>query len=339
MSSGKEVKKEEVKDSNEINVGQEFNFAFISDIETPENTKEVEGEKEETGEPLNGDENNSNRSAQNKLSNRDIYLKNVHLNIWNEIDEEGINWEDDNVLNEIHSVALKTSNKKELSETEEYYKHGGDIDELITLRLKEKEVQNIYNHIADEKSDKSEEAKIVAIRAKYSKIGWTDAKIQKQIELWKSTEGDDHDTMFDDEAFQAIGDIQEAIKVDIQAKIDSAKKAYDETQVKRKEFAETVKSKIEDKQEAKEVYKAFLSHDENTGLTDVDRMYLEMRNNPDKAIELFRFLKDIDAYVKNKTKKDVAEAVIERATKITLKDKKKEEEVSDFFIPFSLNKH
>ena len=315
----------------EIGVVNNFSFDFLTDIE--EETKPIEknSTKSESNEEVEDEvvevENSSlNRSAQETNINREAYLKNVSLGIWEEIDETDIDWTDDKILEEINKVAIKDKNK--LSATEEFQKNGGNIDELIDLRIKEKSIENIYNHIADENSEKSEEAKFLAIREKYSKVGWSDSKILKQIELWKKTEGEDKDTMFDDEAFQAIDEIKENVKIAIDAKINAAKKAFEEKEQKRKEYAETLKSKVEDKAEAKEIYKDFLSYDD-TGLTNVDRIYLQMRNNPETAIALYKFLKDPEKFINSKVKKEVSEAVIERATKITLAPKK-EKEIAEF---------
>jgi hypothetical protein len=297
--------------------------------ETEEEVKEVVESKKTTTKTKEEVKEKSGGSAPTA---KEVYKRNVELGIWDEIEEEDIDWEDPNVLKEIHNVIASERGKG--GEIQQYQKNGGDVDELVELMMHERQVEGLVRNILSENEEISESAKLYAIRHKYKSIGWDDKKIAKQIKLWQSEEGEENPTMFDDEAVNAVYEMKEGVVAEIEAKKEAAKKAYEQTQKKRLELAEKVKSLTEDKEEGKKAYKAFTNYDDNN-LNEVDRLYIEVRNNPELALELFRFLDNPESYKKKVSKKEVKEALVERATKIVVKKKPTEkEELADAFTFF-----
>lgn len=206
----------------------------------------------------------------------------------------------------------------------DFKKKGGNIETYIqTLSLKN-QAQNL--------DIETEEGKKTAIYAYYKNVvGWSDEKVLKHI--GRVIE----DLELDDEAEMAKGKIEEITAKQHQDLIERQNKIIEERENAKKAYKDGVNSKLKEKGVEKtlatKIVKAYTEEDDK-GFTEIDRKYLELRNNPDLAEELYFFMTDINTYKEKIATKKANEEKLDTFKNIKFikpqkQEKKKEEEVED----------
>lgn len=179
----------------------------------------------------------------------------------------------------------------------EYVKNGGNLQEFVkTYTLKER---------ATEIDIKSDMGKKSAIYSYYKNMhDWDDNAIQKHIKrLEESMDLDEHAEMAKSklEAVTAKNH-EELVKQQAEsARLrQEAEKKYIDT------LKESLKSEKFTTKQTNSILKDFTERDER-GFTEIDKRFLELRNNPEQTSFLWNVLMNTEDFIKNSTQKRVNE--------------------------------
>lgn len=240
----------------------------------------------------------------------------VSLGVWQDFQVEG---EREDFLDKETFEALKETQKEKI--LEEIY---GNVDEDEKEFLKIKKEGGdfkqyaqavLFKQAVNELDITTENGKKTAIFSYYKNmIGWSDEKIMKHIKRAEE------DMELDSEAEMAMEKISEKAEAQKQAIADAheakqaaIKKAEDE--YKKDLEANFKKVKGFDSVKIKNALKDFTERDEK-GFTNVDKKFLEYRNNPEEAEFLWNILMNREAYLKSAVNKKVTEENMKTMTKV-----------------------
>jgi hypothetical protein len=175
----------------------------------------------------------------------------------------------------------ETSFDKDEKEFLEFKKNGGDIkayaDSLTVIK-------NV-----DEKLDiTTDRGKKVAIATYYKNfVGWKDEKINNYIAMVEKS------LTLDEEAEMAEKEIKTKLQERHEALVEEAKERAAKIEEKDKEYKETLKEVAKNKKyetkQVNQILRDIVEKDE-TGLSAVDKKYVELRNNPELITDLWEYL-------------------------------------------------
>jgi hypothetical protein len=177
----------------------------------------------------------------------------------------------------------------------EFKKSGGDIKTYLqTLTTKEK-VENL--------DISTDEGKVIAIRTYYENVlkktpEWTEKFINRLIK----------DLDIDSEAEQAKDELDKIAKAQHDKVVKDTEQAAKQAEESRLKAIEDLKNTLkQDNLPTKElnfIVKGFTETDER-GLTEIDRHYLTLRNDPKKAKLVWDMLTNTEEFVKKVSKEEV----------------------------------
>lgn len=331
LETFEEVKKEEVKVEKKK-----------EDVESKEDKEKVKEEKvEEVVDEKNiidfGDDDEEEKKVEKKetekvkkeedeIDYQALAEALVSSGQWKEFEIEGEDKKIDketfeNLLKEQTSLKETEAKEKVLSvlsndekEFLEFKKKGGDLESFVkTFDFKQK---------AENLDITTDQGKKGVIYSYYKNmIGWKDERIQKHLATIEK------DLELDEEAEMAKSKIEEYGK----NKHEEVKNQTAEAARLRKEaedkYKEDVKSNLKEKgldtKKSNIIIRDFTDRDEK-GFTEVDKKYLELRNNPEKIDFLWSFLMDTDKFLEKISQKKVNEKELESFKKIKFNKKTKQ---------------
>jgi len=289
--------------------------------------EEVEEAAKETKAALSGDEDDFDYTA--------IAKQNVKLGIWSDYEDSDnleLTKETFTQLLELQENSKKTEIEKsildaQLPEEKEYFefkKNGGNLDSYYKARQRQQNVQNL-----DINTDTGKQN---AVYTYYKNVvGWDEARILKHIE--KSIK----DLDIDEEAQYAYDKISEMVNKEKEDLLAAQKEFALNREKQINEYKGTLREKMKssnfDSNKIKTAIDSFTKYDE-TGLAPIDKTFIAFKSDPEKAVELWKYLTDPDKYIQEATKKS-KEKESEKIF-LSLKDAKKSDTTSN--KPITLTK-
>lgn len=235
--------------------------------------------------------------------------------VFEQLSKQQDKWKKENLATTLFS-SLDPAEKEFLA----FKKQGGDLHTYYQSRT---QVDRINNLDID-----SEQGKLNSIYTYYKNfVGWNDAKIQKHLARISETPED-----LEEEAMSSYEKIQQHTKQQHQQLIEQQQQVAEQRQQAvndyKKTVRETLKTKNFNQNQIKSVVSGLTKLDEN-GFAEVDKAFLQFRNNPERAIELYRFLTDYQGYIEDVTRTRENETK-KRVFMDIKKAKKTEDEKRDF---------
>jgi hypothetical protein len=202
-----------------------------------------------------------------------------------------------------------------------FKKAGGDLDSYYQSRT-------VVNRLDNLDLD-SKNGKLNSIYTYYKNfVGWDDAKINKHLSR-VMRDADD----LEEEAQMSYNHIQTAAKQRHQQLLANQQKVSSEKakaiKSYRKTVRETLKGQNMNNNQIKTVIEGLTKIDD-TGFAEIDKAFLQFRNNPQASVLLYRFLTDFDAFME-----DAASSRVEQAKKKVFTDIKKSKKVQNEKKDFS----
>lgn len=235
--------------------------------------------------------------------------------VFEQLSKQQDKWKKENLATTLFS-SLDPAEKEFLA----FKKQGGDLHTYYQSRT---QVDRINNLDID-----SEQGKLNSIYTYYKNfVGWGDAKIQKHLARISESPED-----LEEEAMSSYEKIQQHTKQQHQQLIEQQQQVAEQRQQAvndyKKTVRETLKTKNFNQNQIKSVVSGLTKLDEN-GFAEVDKAFLQFRNNPERAIELYRFLTDYQGYIEDVTRTRENETK-KRVFMDIKKAKKTEDEKRDF---------
>jgi hypothetical protein len=235
--------------------------------------------------------------------------------VFEQLSKQQDKWKKENLATTLFS-SLDPAEKEFLA----FKKQGGDLHTYYQSRT---QVDRINNLDID-----SEQGKLNSIYTYYKNfVGWDDAKIQKHLARISETPED-----LEEEAMSSYEKIQQHTKQQhdqlVQRQQQVAEQRQQAVNDYKKTVRETLKTKNFNQNQIKSVVSGLTKLDEN-GFAEVDKAFLQFRNNPERAIELYRFLTDYQGYIEDVTRTRENETK-KRVFMDIKKAKKTEDEKRDF---------
>jgi hypothetical protein len=343
-----EDKKEEAT-NNVVEIKEEADpLSFLYEEpkeETAENKEEdkKEDKKEVAAIEKEVIEDNTNESGDVDYENIARVL--VEAGEWEEFEFEGVDGkitkEDFEQLRaEQQKIKLEKLREESFDKDEkeflEFKKNGGDIKAYVnSLTL----IQTV-----DSKLDvTTDEGKKVAVATYYKQIvGWSDEKVNRHIaRIEKDLELDEEAEMAEKEIKSRLKENHDNLIKEAQykaAKIEEDNRTYKET------LKETVKSKKFETKQVNQILRDVVEKDER-GLAEVDKKYIELRNNPELIVDLWEYLFNREKLVE-KIKKETAttnnrevfkKIVIGKRSKDTKNNSQDTNEKREVVVPIPIN--
>jgi len=214
----------------------------------------------------------------------------------------------------------KSAFSKDEQEFLEFKKNGGDIkayaDSLNKIQL------------VDDKLDiTTDEGKKIAIATYYKNvIGWNDERINKHISrLEKDLELDEEAEMADKEIKGMLKENHDKLVKEAAERSEKIKKENEEYE---KTLKETVKNKKYDTKQVNQIVKDVIVKDEK-GLAEVDKKYIELRNNPELIADLWEYFFNKEKLVEKIKREATTENNKETFKKIVFGKKGKQTKAGD----------
>jgi hypothetical protein len=235
--------------------------------------------------------------------------------VFEQLSKQQDKWKKENLATTLFS-SLDPAEKEFLA----FKKQGGDLHTYYQSRT---QVDRINNLDID-----SEQGKLNSIYTYYKNfVGWDDAKIQKHLARISETPED-----LEEEAMSSYEKIQQHTKQQHDQLVQQQQQVAEQRQQAvndyKKTVRETLKTKNFNQNQIKSVVSGLTKLDEN-GFAEVDKAFLQFRNNPERAIELYRFLTDYQGYIEDVTRTRENETK-KRVFMDIKKAKKTEDEKRDF---------
>jgi hypothetical protein len=187
-------------------------------------------------------------------------------------------------------------------------RNGGDISELI-------KVKETYADPLDSIDITTEEGQIQAVYLRMLAGGQDEDTIRRLIESYKR-EGN-----LEDIANKATQELRAAID----QQIENARIASENQKNQRKELIKQYKKEIRNNLEPfqlndniKNKIVTLATKEDENGRFEMDRLYYQLRENPEKAARLALFLLDEEEYVKQVTNSTVQQKKLESASKLKI---------------------
>lgn len=201
-----------------------------------------------------------------------------------------------------------------------FKKQGGDLHTYYQSRAQVDRVNNL-----DLESD---QGKLNSIYTYYKNfVGWDDAKINKHL-----TRISESPEELEEEAVSSFEKIQEHTKHQHQQLLQQQQQVAKEREEAVKNYKKTVRSSLKgrnfNQKQINSVVTGLTRLDEQ-GFAEIDKAFLQFRNNPEAAIELYRFLTDYKGYIEEVTRSRENETK-KRVFMDIKKAKKTEDEKRDF---------
>jgi hypothetical protein len=239
----------------------------------------------------------------------------IERGIWREIkDIDQFEWTDEN-YGELASAqaewAAEDMFNEMLDQSGDYgkvifnhIKNGGDPKEIIDLFKEAKRVNNL--DITEETGQQN------IIREYYSKVhSWSDAKITRFINAAIDNKA------LKDEATEVKDLLEKDIKAEVQAREQAQAKAIQERQEVEQRWAGTIVNALKSREdlsekEKKEIHQTALVYNQKLPdgrtVNQFTMDFMKLQQDPQKYIELIRFVKDPDKYTKRIEKEKDKEA-------------------------------
>ena len=187
-------------------------------------------------------------------------------------------------------------------------RNGGDINELIKAK-------EAYADPLDEIDFDTEEGQIQAIYLRLIAGGQDEDTIRRLIQSYKA-EGS-----LAQIAQQAEQDLRKALD----QQLENARLAAERGQQQRKDLLKQYKKDLKDNldvfqlnENIKNKIVTLATKEDENGRFEMDRLYYQLRENPEKAARLALFLLDEDEYVKQVTNSTVQQKKLESASKLKI---------------------
>lgn len=235
--------------------------------------------------------------------------------VFEQLSKQQDKWKKENLATTLFS-SLDPAEKEFLA----FKRQGGDLHTYYQSRT---QVDRINNLDID-----SEQGKLNSIYTYYKNfVGWDDAKIQKHLARISETPED-----LEEEAMSSYEKIQQHTKQQhaqlVQQQQQVAEQRQQAVNDYKKTVRETLKTKNFNQNQIKSVVSGLTKLDEN-GFAEVDKAFLQFRNHPERAIELYRFLTDYQGFIEDVTRTRENETK-KRVFMDIKKAKKTEDEKRDF---------
>jgi len=293
-----------------------------AETDTEDKSGEVETEeKDEIEAVLDGDieldfdGDDTPEETEDKIDKASSGPNTNYLSLTKKLIDEGI-WEDFEELGDIEELtkedfdeirkAQKEHKDNQVRETIlsefgdadkeylEFRKNGGDLDTYYQSKQALQQVQNI--------DTSTDEGKQQAFYYYHKAKGLEDKDIQR---LYKAAV----DNMsFDEEAEEAGEQLKEHFEKAHQQTIAQQKQAAKEAQERIKQYEKDLKKSLKDSgldtKQANQITKSYTNVDKETGLAEIDKLFLGLRQNPEMAADLYNFLLNPEDYKKKVSKKE-----------------------------------
>lgn len=323
-SKPKENDEQEEKESEDGNKEKEvFVKPLFGDEDTDEEEEDAENDKEKGAAK---EKKPKEPKGDDDVDYKNAYELNVKLGIWNEVDfgDEEPEFDGElfdkikNAQEERKESKLKEGVYEKLDPTDkeflEFKKNGGDINQWVN---------SVYNQKQLEEFDTSTDSGKKSIIASYYKntAGWTDAKIDRYIKTLE--EG----VELDEEADFAKGKMDELTKQNHQKLVEDQAKLKRQQEEAEKKYKDDTKNILKEQgyktTDVNMILRDIADRDES-GFTKLDRVFVDARNNPERAPELREFLMNRESFVKKLVQAEINKSKLEDAKKIKIKTDKKE---------------
>lgn len=299
----KEEGKEPIKTADEeVEIEDVLDPIKFGDEDTAKN-KQVTKAEQETKQALEEGEDDLDYTA--------IAKQNVKLGIWEDYEgSDDPNFELDketfkqlaDLQEKTKKEAIKNSVFESLDADEkeflEFKKNGGNLDLYYQARQRQQAVNNNLDISTDQ-------GKQNAIFTYYKHlVGWSDEKIYKHIEAKiKSLE-------IDEEAEFTYEKVKEKVDNDKKELVQKQQQAAEARKQQIKEYQGSLRNELKaanyDTNKIKSVVDAFTSFDESN-LSPIDKTYVSFKGDAKKAVMLYEFMSDPDAFIQKYAKKEAKE--------------------------------
>jgi hypothetical protein len=207
---------------------------------------------------------------------------------------------------------LLSSLEDEEREFIEFKKNGGNLDDFVATYNYKKQAQNL-----EIETDSGKKRVIYAYYKNF--VGWDDNRILKFIDR------EEKDLGLDDEAKRAYDFInkqsEQAHQQTIKQQEELQKKQQELDAQYKEQLKDSLKKEGVDSKKVQTIVKAYTEKDER-GLTEVDKMYISLRNNPEKTNLLFQLLSNPEGFLEEKKKNIKNDTKLEEVKKIMFRKPK-----------------
>ncbi len=239
----------------------------------------------------------------------------VDKETFEELSKQQDTWKRESLANTLYS-SLDPAEKEYLA----FKKNGGDLNSYY-------ESKKVVDRIGQIDLD-SDQGKLNSIYTYYKNfVGWNDAKINKHLSrIAKDTDD------LEEEAQTAYNFIQGHAKREHEQLLDNQKRAATEREQAVKSYKKNLRAVLKEQKmnnnQIKTVVDGLTKVDE-TGFAEIDKAFLQFRNNPEYSVLLYRFLTDFDSFVEEVSSKKEQETKKKVFMELK-KSKKVQEEKKDF---------
>ena len=239
----------------------------------------------------------------------------INKEVFEQLSKQQDKWKKENLATTLFS-SLDPAEKEFLA----FKQQGGDLHTYYQSRT---QVDRINNLNLD-----SDQGKLNSIYTYYKNfVGWDDAKIQKHLSRISESPED-----LEEEAMSSYEKIQQHTQQQHQQLLaqqeNAAKQREQAVNDYKKTVRENLKSRNYNQKQIKSVVSGLTKLDDN-GFAEVDKAFLQFRNHPELAVELYKFLTDYKGYIDEVTRSRENETK-KRVFMDIKKAKKTEDEKRDF---------
>jgi hypothetical protein len=239
----------------------------------------------------------------------------VDKETFEELSKQQDAWKRESLATTLYS-SLDPAEKEYLA----FKKNGGDLNSYY-------ESKRVVDRIGQIDLD-SDQGKLNSIYTYYKNfVGWSDEKINKHLgRIAKDTDD------LEEEAQTAYNFIQDHAKREHEQLLNNQKKAAEEREQAVKSYKKNLRAILKEQKmnnnQIRTVVDGLTKVDE-TGFAEIDKAFLQFRNNPEYSVLLYRFLTDFDAFVDEVSSKKEQETKKKVFMELK-KSKKVQEEKKDF---------